>query len=151
MTRRKTVLVASLIVVIAASVALVTGASILTRPTFGSAQIPAGTWITWIGFIALHMAILTGSRRLYTPESNTDRNFSYVIKAFLILAILWVPICYLLAGNMSFSFSEKVQFQGGQTAMKIFWYFNYALAGLPLGVLLIHLIRSFFIARNNTK
>jgi hypothetical protein len=48
-----------------------------------------------------------------------------------------VPVSYLLAGNLSFSFSEKATFQGGQAAMRWFWRYSYGLAVLPLTVLLL--------------
>ena len=51
----------------------------------------------------------------------------------IVLGILWVPISYLLAGNFSFTFSEKETFQGGQAAMRWFWRLSY---GIGIGALL---------------
>jgi hypothetical protein len=50
------------------------------------------------------------------------------------LGFLWVPISFFLAGNLSFSFSEKGFFQGGQTAMKLFWSISF---GIVFGAILI--------------
>lgn len=147
---REAIFLTSLVIVIIVSITLITGASVLTRSTFGDAHIPAGTWITWAGIIALPVAILTGNKSLSSPKSRIEKSFSQILKALILTGVLWVPICYLLAGNMSFSFSEKPHFQGGQTAMKIFWYFNYAMVGLPLVVLLLHVIRSFFMKQQKT-
>ena len=59
---------------------------------------------------------------------------SVFLKIMILLGILWVPISYLLAGNLSFSFSEKETFQGGQDAMRWFWRLSY---GIGVGTILI--------------
>lgn len=141
---RKLIFLVSLAIVIVVSILLITGASVLTESTFGDAHIPAGTWMTWAGIIALPTAILKGNNSLSSPSSRIEKSLSYILKVLILIGIFWVPICYLLAGNMSFSFTEKAEFRGGQTAMRIFWYFNYAMAGLPVAVFLVYKIRMLF-------
>jgi len=69
---------------------------------------------------------------------------AFVLKAIILLAILWVPISYLLAGNIAFTFTESITFQGGQQAMKLFWYFIYFLSLGPLFIVSIYGIFKFF-------
>lgn len=109
---------------------LLTGSPLLTRALDSNDTIPLGTFITWAGMISLPMAIYWGIRELRRPLSKLNRVLSLFLKIILVLAILWVPISYLLSGNISFSFSEKDEFQGGQLAMRLFWAFSY---GIPIG------------------
>ena len=53
------------------------------------------------------------------------------------MAILWMPISFLLAGNLSFSFSGSKEYQGGPTAARIFFAFSYGIAVLSIMVLLL--------------
>ena len=68
------------------------------------------------------------------PSRKLNRILSGLLKIIIVLGILWVPISYLLAGNLSFSFSEKQIFQGGQDAMRWFWRLSY---GIGIGAILI--------------
>lgn len=145
MNRRVVLFLGSLLITVTVSFLLITGSKILNASTMGDARIPAGTWITWLGMISLPVAILSGNKGLYTPGSKTNRFFSLALKVLISLAIMWVPICYLLSGNLSFTFSEKSEFQGGQTAMRIFWYFSYMLVGLPLLLLILYKVRSILV------
>ncbi|MBO3118102.1 hypothetical protein J4050_15220, partial [Winogradskyella sp. DF17] len=96
-------------------------------------SIPLGTFITWAGMIALPLSVYWGIKELRKPSEKLNRILSGFIKIIIILGILWVPISYLLAGNLSFSFSEKETFQGGQDAMKWFWRLSY---GIGIGSIL---------------
>jgi len=132
---------ASLVVAIIVVILLASGSSILNIPLDKKNTVPLGTFITWIGIIALPLSIYWGVKKLRMPQGGLYKAISILLKVALALAILWVPVCYLLAGNLSFSFSEKETFQGGQLAMRLFWIYSYGVVGLSLFVLLIHWMR----------
>ena len=113
---------------------MVTGSSLLTMALDSDETIPFGTLITWTGMITLPLTIYWGIKELRKPSCKLNRILSGFLKIMLVLGILWVPIAYLLAGNLSFSFSEKETFQGGQAAMRWFWRLSY---GIGIGTMLI--------------
>ena len=123
---------------------LVTGSSVLTIALDDDNTIPLGTFITWAGMISLPLTVYFGVSELRNPTTKLNKILAGFLIVIIILGILWVPISYLLAGNLSFTFSEKASFQGGQTAMIWFWRLSY---GIGLGSLLIpfvYLISSLF-------
>ncbi|MCX2718131.1 hypothetical protein [Lentiprolixibacter aurantiacus] len=124
--------IGALIVFCLACYFLVTGSSVLLLSLSESNNIPLGTIITWLGIISIPLLFYFGVRRLRDPITKTERVFSILLKLSICLALLWVPISYLLAGNLSFSFSEKATFQGGQLAMKAFWFNAYFTAAAPV-------------------
>lgn len=83
--------------------------------------------------ISLPLTIYWGIKELRKPTNGLNRILSGFLKVIIVLGILWVPISYLLAGNLSFSFSEKETFQGGQDAMRWFWRLSY---GIGIGAIL---------------
>lgn len=116
---------------------LVTGSSLLTLALDRSDRIPLGTFITWAGMISLPLTLYWGCRELRNPTTTLNIILAGSLKVIILLGILWVPISYLLAGNLSFSFSDKETFIGGQTAMKWFWCLSY---GIGIGTLFIWII-----------
>lgn len=108
-------------------------------------SIPLGTFITWLGFISYTLTFYFGIKRLQSPKKSHEKVLAYVLKSIIFLAILWIPISYLLAGNMTFTFTESITFQGGQQAMKLFWYFIYFLTIGPLVISSIYGIYKLFI------
>jgi hypothetical protein len=121
---------------------LVTGSSLLTKALDQNNTIPLGTFITWLGIISLPLTLYFGIKDLRYPYNLLLKILASLLKIILILAVAWVPISYLLAGNISFSFSEKETFQGGQLAMKIFWTLSY---GIAIGVVIILFIYWIFL------
>lgn len=75
------------------------------------------------------------------PNEKLDKFLSITLKIILLLGVLWVPISYLLAGNLSFTFSEKEAFQGGQSVMKWFWGLSYGIGIGSLFALLTYWIK----------
>lgn len=144
MSKRKLLFFVALIVFVFTLVLLLTGSSWLLISLSDTQNIPTGTFITWLGLIALPSMILLGKNRLYYPKNAIDKLFNKLMITALILAILWVPVSYLLAGNISFSFTEKAEFQGGQDAMRLFWIFTYGIPIFSLGTFLLYSIFSFF-------
>jgi heme/copper-type cytochrome/quinol oxidase subunit 4 len=133
MNRRKIWFFSSLIVTFSTIILLVMGSSLLMIALDDANSIPLGTFITWAGMITLPLSVYWGIKELRKPSEKLNRILSGFIKIIIILGILWVPISYLLAGNLSFSFSEKETFQGGQDAMKWFWRLSY---GIGIGTIL---------------
>jgi hypothetical protein len=134
MNKRKIYFYSALILTIGVMILLVTGSSLLTMGLDSDKSIPFGTLITWTGMISLPLTIYWGIKELRKPSSKLNRILSGFLKTIIALGILWVPISYLLAGNLSFSFSEKETFQGGQDAMRWFWRLSY---GVGIGAILI--------------
>lgn len=137
MTKTRFYFFASLTILITVAIILITGSFILTEPLFNGSTIPMGTPLTWLGIMSLPLAIYFGNERFRNP-TEIYKLLSGILKFSLTTAVLWVPICYLLAGNLSFSFSEKSGFRGGQIAMKCFWGYSYGVVILPLLLLIVH-------------
>ena len=137
MTQPKFYFFASLTIFIIVAILLITGSFVLTEPLYNGSTIPMGTPLTWLGIMSLPLAIYFGVERFRNP-TKIYTLLSPLLKFSLTMAVLWIPICYLLAGNFSFSFSEKEVFQGGQLAMKWFWGYSYGVVILPLLLLVIH-------------
>lgn len=136
MNRRKIYFYSALILTLSVIILLATGSSVLTI-ALNDKSIPLGTFITWTGMISLPLMIYWGIKELRKPSSKLNRILSGFLKIIIISGILWVPISYLLAGNLSFTFSEKETFQGGQVAMQWFWRLSY---GIGIGTILILII-----------
>lgn len=143
MKQRKIWLIISIIVTLISFYLLVTGSSLLTVLLIDELQLPLGTITTWLGFIGLSSSVYLGVKNLRSPRNWMEKLLSQQLKAALTTSILWILISYLLAGNLTFTFSESRTFQGGQTAMKIFWILNYAIVIIPILTLF-----SYFILRN---
>jgi hypothetical protein len=126
------------IILLVALFLLATGSELLVVPFLGLEHVPWGTPITWAGLVSLSGLVYQAVPALRKPENRFVNVLSILLKITLVLAILWGFVCFGLAGNWSYSFSEKATFQGGQTAMMLFWYFSGALAVLPILVLLLH-------------
>ena len=138
MTKPSLYFFACLLIFILVLTLLMTGSSILTVPMYEGSSIPMGTPITWMGLSALPLTIYFGVGEFRNPKKR-HKLFNQLLKFFVGLAVLWVPISYLLAGNLSFSFSGTATgFQGGQLAMKLFWGYTYGIAILPVLLLIIH-------------
>lgn len=149
MNHRKTWFYFSLVIMLFTIVLLVTGSSILTVALDNQNSIPLGTFITWAGIISLPLTIYWGIKELRKPTRPFNTYLAVILKIMLVLAILWVPICYLLSGNISFSFSEKETFQGGQVAMKWFWGISYGLALGPILLLIVYWLSMLFNRNHN--
>jgi hypothetical protein len=134
MNKRKIYFYSALILTIGVIILLVIGSSLLTITMDSNGSIPLGTILTWAGMISLPSTIYWGVKEMRKPSSKLNRILSGFLKIIVVLGILWVPISYLLAGNLSFSFSEKETFQGGQNAMRWFWRLSY---GIGIGAILI--------------
>lgn len=147
-SKRNIYFYASLIVTVSITYLLVTGSAILTISLNSSNSIPLGTFLTWAGIIALPLTIYWGVKHLRKPNTKLNVILNRLLIATFILAILWLPVSWLLAGNLSFSFSEKESFQGGQTAMKWFWRYSYGIGIGAMLILLTYYISLLFRSKN---
>lgn len=134
MNRRKIYFYSALSITLSVVTLLVTGSSLLTVALDSDKSIPLGNLITWIGMISFPLTIYWGIKEFRKPSIKFNSILSVFLKIIIALGVLWVPISYLLAGNLSFTFSEKETFQGGQVAMKLFWCFSY---GVGIGTIII--------------
>lgn len=137
MKKRKIYFFGALILTLCTIVLLVTGSPVLSLALVNDSSIPFGTLITWPGMISLPLTIYWGIEEMRIPTGKLNKILSGFLKLMIISGILWVPISFLLAGNLSFSFSEKEIFQGGQLAMRWFWRFSY---GIVIGTILTLII-----------
>lgn len=144
MEKRKIWLYCSLTILIITLVLIVSGSSLLSLTLDQNESIPLGTFITWFGIISLHLSIYLSLNRPKNLSKTILKKLMPILKSLLILAILWMPICYLLAGNLSFTFTDKIEFQGGQLAMKWFWRFTYGIVIAPIIILIFYWILSLF-------
>ena len=144
MKRPKFLIFLFLIIFLTVAILLISGSPVLTYSIGDKFIIPLGTPITWIGLLSFPILLFLSIKKIQTPNTKWYKTLRIILLINLILAFLWVPICFLLSGNISFTFSEKEQFQGGQLAMKIFWIFSYSLVIAPFLLLSLHWIKSIF-------
>jgi hypothetical protein len=137
MTKRKILVIGVVIILVAASFLLITGSSILTKSILKNFFLPLGNLIAWAGIISLQLTIYIILNKLKRSTPVTDKILRVAIIFLIILAILWAPLCYFLSGNLAFAFTETDRFQGGQKALKFFWYFNYFLIAAPILLLVM--------------
>ena len=138
MSKRKIFFWLTLLVFLMSLYLLFTGSPLLNYALDDNDSFPLGTLITWAGMICLPLCILLGVKKLRKPHNRFYRFLGFMLRTSLFLAIIWAPVCYLLAGNWNYSFSEKERFQGGQTAALIFWRYSAAIPILALLSWLMH-------------
>jgi hypothetical protein len=138
MNRRKAYFYTALGVSVAVMALLITGSFVLTIPLDQEGRVPLGTFITWAGMISLPLSVYWGVKDVRRPSTKLQVILSITLKIIIILGLCWVPISYFLAGNLSFTFSEKATFQGGQSAMRWFWILSYGIGAGTLLVLIVH-------------
>ncbi len=133
----KTYFLISLCVFLLCSYLLVTASPALEYPLGENDTVPLGSFITWAGLISLPISLYWAVRRFREPKGFVYRSMAVALKIVIVLAFLWVPISYGLAGNMNFNFGQSEIFQGGQTAMSLFWGLS---LGIPLGTIVLFVV-----------
>lgn len=131
MSNRLKAILCFLVVVICAYF-LISGDPILVQPIFSNFDLPWGNYITWIGFIALPFSLLFGFESLRKPSNPSSRVLNKLLRLNILLALLWIPISYLLSGNLKNIFKDTGSFQGSLLASEIFWIYCGILVVLPL-------------------
>lgn len=144
MNKRKIYFYCALIVTLCAITLLVSGSYLLTMALDTKNSIPFGSIITWAAMISLPMTIYWGGKEFRKPSTKRNKILASFLKLIIILGILWLPISFLLAGNLSFTFSAKESFQGGQVAMKCFWYLSYGIGVGTIAIISIYWILLLF-------
>lgn len=134
------ILIMSLVMFFLASYMLVTGSDYLMVGIDPYDRLPLGTPITWFGLVSLPLAVYYGSRLIRQTQTRLYRVFRWMIFTAIVGAVLWLPIAYLLSGNLTFTFGNASGFQGSNMAMLIFWNYSFAIPVLAMGVLLGHVI-----------
>ncbi len=123
---------------------LVTSSPALEYPLGNNDTIPLGNFITWAGLIALPMSLYWGIGKLRRPQGSTYRTLSAGLKFLILLSLLWLPVSYGLSGNMNFNFGGTTSFQGGQTAMTLFWGLSLGIPVTSFFLLFLHLLLEAF-------
>ncbi|SFR52348.1 hypothetical protein SAMN04490243_2581 [Robiginitalea myxolifaciens] len=141
---RKIYLFTCLLIIAIVLFFLITGSSVLMIALDEAGSLPLGTLLTWLGLIAVPLAIYWGNQSFRKPEKPAEIWFSRLLKFAIVLAILWVPLAYLLAGNLSFSFRGQEEFRGSDRASIWFWRLSYTTVILPVLILLSHWIYTIF-------
>ncbi|WP_130287458.1 hypothetical protein [Aquimarina brevivitae] len=147
MKRNQSYFYSALLITLAALTLLITGSPVLNWSVDANNQFPLGTIITWAGMIGLPATLYFGIRALRKPTPSFHKILSLLLRIAIVLGILWVPLSYVLAGNFSFSFSNKATFQGGQAAMRWFWRLSYGIPIMTLTILIFYWISLLFIKR----
>lgn len=141
---RKIIITLSLITFLFSAYLLLTGSELLMYPLIKSPVLPLGNVITWLGFIAFPLSVWFGIGSLYNPQTKADRIFRRLAIVLVVLGLLWAPVSFLLAGNLTNEFSgSAVGFQGSPQASEIFWGFSYVVAAAPVVLILLVLINKF--------
>ena len=128
---------------------LVSGSELMTVALDNSDTIPLGSFITWAGIIAMPLMIYCGVKELRQPNNELNKTLSKLLKLIIIISILWLPISYLLAGNIAFNFSTIHSFQGGPIAMKLFWIFSYGLTISSITILVLYWMARLFCSKKS--
>jgi len=138
MTTRTTLLFTALAFLLLAVFLLLTGSPLLLIELLEGSGFPLGTLIVWLGMIAIPLVILTGFSGFYQPKTRQQKAWRRLLLGFLLLAICWGGIGYLLAGNWAYNFSgSSPSFRGSPEAGRYFWTFSYATVALPLFFLIV--------------
>lgn len=144
MANKKTVYYICLLIVIATAYLLLTGSELLLAALLKEPYIPFGSLLSWLALVAIG-GILKMSSNIFPQIQWSGKWFHRISLILFIGAILWAPICAILAGNFSFSFSGKNSLQGGQFAMKTFWIYSISLASISTLLLISLYIRLLLI------
>ncbi len=133
----KTYFLISLCVFLLCSYLLVTASPALEYPLGENETVPLGSFITWAGLMALPTSLYWGVGKFRKPHDFLHRSMAVGLKTLIALTLLWLPISFGLAGNMNFNFGQTETFQGGQTAMSLFWGLS---LGIPLGTIVLFVV-----------
>ena len=147
MNRRKVWFFIFLIVTLITIVLLVSGSSLLTLALDNDDSVPLGTFITWAGMMSLPLTVYCGILQFRKPTKRINKLLAGTLKILIVLAFFWLPLSYILAGNLSFSFTQKEAFQGGQMAMKWFWRLSYGIGIGTVVTVVVYWISLLFVKK----
>ena len=121
---------------------LLSGSHLLSYTLDSFNTLPLGNLITWAGMLSLPLSVYWGIKPYINLKFKPHKYLNRSLKIAISLGFLWAPLAYVLAGNFSFTFKDKQEFQSSMEAMEWFWKLNYTAALLPLLILFC-----FFITR----
>lgn len=121
-------------------VLLLSGSHLLAQPVFEGSPLPVGSLAAWMSLSMFPLSIILGIRYIRKPISRVYRFYRQAFVLNVLLGILWGPVCFLLAGNWAFAFSDQGIFRGSDTAFRVFVSYTALLGGVSLLTFIIFLI-----------
>lgn len=137
MLKKQLYLSAATFVFVVVLSSLLMQAKILTYPLLNDPPFPFGNLLIAFGVLAWPCMFFFGFSRFYYPITHAEHTLSKALIVIIILSLCWFPVGYLLSGNLGFNYRSTPNFQGGQLARKLYWYYNYAVIGLPILILML--------------
>ena len=126
-------------------VLLLSGSHLLALPVIEGSPLPVGNLAAWLCLSMFPLSVLVGIRLIRKPVSRVYRFYRQAFVIYALLGMIWGLLCYLLAGNWAFAFSDHGLFRGSDTAFKIFVSYTAITGGLSLLTFIIFLIHHSFI------
>lgn len=152
MNKNRIIALLSISLTILCSYLIISGSSVLTRSILKEIDLPAGTFISWVGIICLQTAIYYSFPRIHNTNNLFLLVLAYLLKITSSIALMWGIISFSLAGNWSFNFNNTSGFIGSYQASLWFWRVSYLLIFLPLlSGFALTIYEIFFQLRNNSK
>ena len=138
--RRKFLIISAMIIFLIAAYLLLTTSSILSIYILEKPGLPIGTVITWLGIVSIHILVFFGSRKLDRTSLISRRLIKPGLPVLFLLAILWIPIGFILSGNLAFNFRGQTFLGTNIESSEVFWFNNYFVVAAPIFLLLLQLI-----------
>lgn len=140
---RKWILGISTTVVLVAGFLLISGSELLLITLHEPSHLPSGTIITWLGLIALPVALLSTSEWLFLRKAH-GKLYGTLLRLCLLISTFWGFISYGLSGRWNFTFrGDSPTYVGSAQAGEIFWNLTYTLVALPVLVVLAFGVQTF--------
>lgn len=108
--------------------------SLLIHPLAKQPFIPLGNVLFALAFIAFSIFMDAASSGFTLKFPTAARGIQKGFRLAVILAVLWWPLSYLLAGNFANNFRGQEAFIGSDRAARWFWALSYTVVFLPLGL-----------------
>lgn len=123
---RKVLFGASITMIIVTILLIVTDSPILLVSVVPNIDFPLGNLFIWIGLVSFPLAIYTGSRQLFLPQTSAQRFFRVLIWLIIALNAAWGFVGYYYSGNWSFNFRNDHQ------SFVRYWYYIYLIVLSPI-------------------
>jgi hypothetical protein len=121
---------------------LITGSDLLGYPLIKEPYLPLGTMSTWLFFVLFPLSIKWLSK---PRDAFTYPYLGYVYHLLLgvsfWMGVFWPFVSFLLAENLSNTFNSGMEYF--ELRSRLFWYYAYITAGLPLLALVVLLFGVF--------
>lgn len=111
---------------------ILTGSPVTTMALMEDYNLPAGSFIAWIGLTCLQTAVYYSFSSIHKPKKLFLMIISVLIKMTGLIAFFWGIISFILSGNWSFNFASNEGFTGSMEASNTFWRITYLLIIIPL-------------------